>query len=1069
MADTGPLKPPLRRSFSDHVRSSTARAWDLIWRSVRDRRLAEIEVLAACKWLQEAGFPQYTQLHRDDCLPFHLSSVWSDHEFLDQESFECLYRRLAVLSKHSLMKLEIGTFKLKDDNSDDEDDLAISSKWTYETSSGRWLRITETQKRRDNGSVLNPDKVDKGGLVLNIGAESPWKGDAAETGNTSSRKELDIEPGERLSSSDSQNMAGSVRGCPGSTAGCGPCGEQASPGSPRRRGLLKRVENLSFKRKTRHKLPTRREGLVISGPFPTADSLERPACQLQCFDLQNDQTLTWSSRPTKHGDFVGHKPEFNGKCDLQMAGYRGGTASYESLMFQLPLDHKPGTFPRALSSDTYILPEDHDVNWHTGSFHLRATACHSHGANRTLSSESILAQQRNVRAHKARCNSCESLLSRVSIYDNVPTRHGPGNSILPSLPGGLEELLAQVVGLQRTVASWTRQVWLELEPNGEDDAGRACGRGNGGDSDSCGGSSASAGSPGSRRSPPGHSDADTGCVTASDGESTGDSLTELDRDGRPSEGSNCRDVPDSEPAETRASNTCQVEGLSVQELTAVQLCILRKLALLRLTGLLEKHSSSNKIGWSWPLPRFMRRTKGATEMSERGAVFGASLTFNAQRSGHALPHGIQLAIAYLQEQGSDQVGLFRKSGVKSRIQALREMNQSTPGAVDYTGQSPYDVADMLKQYFRDLPEPLLTSKLSETLLLIFQTVPVECQVDAAHATLLLLPAESREALQTLLALLSAVACRECDNHMPAGNLALCLAPSLFHLTTLRREGSSSRSLQRKPSVGKPDQRELGENQAATQALSLMIRDANSLFLVPSSWLPQVQTTSEQFQWEGPRDWDEASEPVNALNLLESRLQQIRRECRGRARGWRPMPSVYITDLAYRKHVGGHLLPQWKSSIEIPAPPVDVLERLLHERDLWDTEVLHAITVQPVAAPRGNADLYHYVCRSVPPLLPRSHVLLRLWSELAKGAWGVACLSVRSKLNDGSCEVAGPCLSVEVIDVRYLIELAASGRSRLTYICCCDTKGREAEWYRKVYGHLCAAELVRIRDSFSPDP
>ena len=68
-----------------------------------------------------------------------------------------------------------------------------------------------------------------------------------------------------------------------------------------------------------------------------------------------------------------------------------------------------------------------------------------------------------------------------------------------------------------------------------------------------------------------------------------------------------------------------------------------------------------------------------------------------------------------------QVGLFRKSGVKSRIQALREMNQSTPGAVDYTGQSPYDVADMLKQYFRDLPEPLLTSKLSETLLLIFQS------------------------------------------------------------------------------------------------------------------------------------------------------------------------------------------------------------------------------------------------------------------------------------------------------------------------------------------------------------
>lgn len=69
-----------------------------------------------------------------------------------------------------------------------------------------------------------------------------------------------------------------------------------------------------------------------------------------------------------------------------------------------------------------------------------------------------------------------------------------------------------------------------------------------------------------------------------------------------------------------------------------------------------------------------------------------------------------------------QVGLFRKSGVKSRIQSLRQMNEASgaDGAVSYEGQSAYDVADMLKQYFRDLPEPLLSSKLSETFLQIYQ-------------------------------------------------------------------------------------------------------------------------------------------------------------------------------------------------------------------------------------------------------------------------------------------------------------------------------------------------------------
>lgn len=67
-----------------------------------------------------------------------------------------------------------------------------------------------------------------------------------------------------------------------------------------------------------------------------------------------------------------------------------------------------------------------------------------------------------------------------------------------------------------------------------------------------------------------------------------------------------------------------------------------------------------------------------------------------------------------------QVGLFRKSGVKSRIQALRQMNENSPDDVNYEDQSAYDVADMVKQFFRDLPEPLLTSKLGETFLHIYQ-------------------------------------------------------------------------------------------------------------------------------------------------------------------------------------------------------------------------------------------------------------------------------------------------------------------------------------------------------------
>lgn len=67
-----------------------------------------------------------------------------------------------------------------------------------------------------------------------------------------------------------------------------------------------------------------------------------------------------------------------------------------------------------------------------------------------------------------------------------------------------------------------------------------------------------------------------------------------------------------------------------------------------------------------------------------------------------------------------QVGLFRKSGVKSRIQTLRDQVESEPEQVSFSGQSAFDVADLVKQYFRDLPEPVFSSRLCETFLHIYQ-------------------------------------------------------------------------------------------------------------------------------------------------------------------------------------------------------------------------------------------------------------------------------------------------------------------------------------------------------------
>lgn len=70
-------------------------------------------------------------------------------------------------------------------------------------------------------------------------------------------------------------------------------------------------------------------------------------------------------------------------------------------------------------------------------------------------------------------------------------------------------------------------------------------------------------------------------------------------------------------------------------------------------------------------------------------------------------------------------------------------------------------------------------------------MPKDQQLAAAQAAVSLLPDENREALRMLLLFLQDVVACMGENQMTPTNLAVCLAPSLFHLNTLRRKESSS--------------------------------------------------------------------------------------------------------------------------------------------------------------------------------------------------------------------------------------------------------------------------------------
>ena len=116
------------------------------------------------------------------------------------------------------------------------------------------------------------------------------------------------------------------------------------------------------------------------------------------------------------------------------------------------------------------------------------------------------------------------------------------------------------------------------------------------------------------------------------------------------------------------------------------------------------------------------------------------------------------------------------------------------------------------------------------------------RADAVQCVLLLLPDEHREALEFLLDFLNQVAINSPYNQMTASNLAVCLAPSLFHFNHTNSNltnRSNSVSPRRRKTVGIPDQRELSENKAAHDCLLYLVKSHRELFMVRKSKLSNI--------------------------------------------------------------------------------------------------------------------------------------------------------------------------------------------------------------------------------------
>ncbi|XP_014430146.2 stAR-related lipid transfer protein 8 isoform X1 [Pelodiscus sinensis] len=1052
---------------------------------LEDKRDA-VEAKKACDWLRAAGFPQYAHLYEDSRFPIDITSVKKDHSFLDQDSLKSLCRRLMTLNTCASMKLEVHFQHKQNEDSEEEDLCAISDRWAFQRDSKRWSRIGSVDFLSRSPEMLNSTMRQTSShesiltdLSANLEATSLHSNTS--TGGTIGTV---VTPPDVSPSRDSPNITKSSQSlndhclADQSPTQSGSAKEKSKRW--RSRSFLKRIESL--RRKDKEKSDSKAKD-AISGRTVTKPGLHSAKANghlTAATTISPKRGMSSSFHGNKHFLSMGYKTnrtsdsgERKPGSELRRSGvyledyetalknstsWAAGELGYGHVykgncLIHLPGDHKPGTFPKSLSIES-LCPLDGSplAHWKPGNKTVGLSGCNLGGSSSSLedsSPQGFVCRQRR--------GSCSSVGSQTSMYDNMP-EFGSSEDLF-SMDGeviykNLDDILQDVWGLQRKVELWSKALSPDLDGEGDGEEEQ--------ETDSGGEPTFP-----SNLNFEEQSMSDVG-TSASDFDSTGNSLNEGEeievRERRDSGvGASltrpCRKLRwhSFQNSHRPSLNSASLE---INRQSSAQLNLLQKCSLLRLTAIMEKHSVPNKQAWAWTVPKFMKRSKAPDYRDKM--VFGVPPIINVQRTGQPLPQSIQQAMRYIRSQCLDQVGIFRKSGVKSRIQALRHMNEASPENVNYEGQSAYDVADLLKQYFRDLPEPIFTSKLTDTFLQIYQFVPKEQRLQAVQAAVVLMPDENREVLQTLLYFLSDIASAE-ENQMTSGNLAVCLAPSIFHLNVSKKESTSPRMIQKRGTMGKPDQKDLNENMAATQGLSHMVTDCKKVFQIPHDMMLQLcnsyvaadahplslaELTSHSLQDEG-KDFQAS---------LEDSVQNLLKESSERFKGWLSTPGPLNTELSCKKVGDGHPLRLWKVSTEMEAPPSMVLQRVLRERHLWDEDLLQGKVIEALDK---NMEVYHYVTDSMAPHPRRDFVVLRKWrTDLPRGA----CLLVSMSLEHEKLQVEGGVRAV-VLTSQYLIEPCGMGRSKVTHICRTDLRGRSPEWYSKVFGQLCAMELARIRDSF----
>jgi len=174
-------------------------------------------------------------------------------------------------------------------------------------------------------------------------------------------------------------------------------------------------------------------------------------------------------------------------------------------------------------------------------------------------------------------------------------------------------------------------------------------------------------------------------------------------------------------------------------------------------------------------------TESELSVNKPVRYFGVSLKEILNREKRSIPLLVERAVQYLTDTALDEEGILRMCGSSTEVDTLKEEIEA--GKIEFTRRDPHAVATLLKRFFRDLPEPLISQEINSGASAVLGFGFSEDAVLEEIKTILhSLPPENLRLFQYLISFLIKVSEHSGKNKMNMENLIRVVGPNLYCLT-----------------------------------------------------------------------------------------------------------------------------------------------------------------------------------------------------------------------------------------------------------------------------------------------